>query len=80
MKLGYCRITKTRTKFFYKDFEFYIERDIPSATAEIVLRPDCLKDGREMALELLEMITREELRNENMSDPIISKAIESEVK
>lgn len=42
-KVGYCRISKLRTKFFYqkdgKELEFYIDRDPETGLADIWLRP-----------------------------------------
>lgn len=42
-KVGYCRITKLRTKFFYqkdgKELEFYIDRDPETGLADIWIRP-----------------------------------------
>jgi hypothetical protein len=43
VQLGYCRITKTRTKFFFqqdgKEIEFYIDRDPSTSMATLWIRP-----------------------------------------
>lgn len=43
IKVGYCLISKTRTKFFYqkdgKELEFYIDRDPSTSMAELWIRP-----------------------------------------
>lgn len=39
VNLGYSLISKTRTKFFFQDIEFYIDRDPETSTATLWIRP-----------------------------------------
>lgn len=84
MKLGYCRITKTLTKFFYekdgKSLEFYIDRDIPTSTAELWFKPGTVDARHEFTRDFADEAFRVELEQDNRDDARISEAILSEKK
>lgn len=60
IKLGYCRITKTSTKFFFDKggdeyIEFYIDRDPETSMAELWLNPGASDGTLALIRELLDL-------------------------
>lgn len=56
--LGYALISKTRTKYFFGNMEFYIDRDPETSTATLWVRPGYTASSLRFCRELLEELER----------------------